>query len=64
MAETGIPLDSLVSVELLVNLFVPSTPLHDGAVIVRGDRVVAAGCFLPLTEQRDLDTQLGSRHRA
>lgn len=64
IAETGIPLDSLVSMELLVNLFVPSTPLHDGAVIVRGDRIVAAGCFLPLTEMRDLDSQIGTRHRA
>lgn len=64
IAETGIPLDSLVSMELLVNLFVPSTPLHDGAVIVRGDRIVAAGCFLPLTELRDLDSQIGTRHRA
>src|SRR5690606_38763288 len=64
IAETGIPLDSLVSVELLVNLFVPSTPLHDGAVILRGDRIVAAGCFLPLTETRDLDHQVGTRHRA
>ncbi|MFO7245876.1 MAG: diadenylate cyclase CdaA [Bacillota bacterium] len=64
IAETGIPLDSLVSTELLVNLFVPSTPLHDGAVIIRGDRIVAAGCFLPLTEARDLDSQIGSRHRA
>src|SRR5690606_38142582 len=52
------------SMELLVNLFVPSTPLHDGAVIVRGDRIVAAGCFLPLTELRDLDSQIGTRHRA
>lgn len=63
VAETGIPIDGLVSKELLINLFLPRTPLHDGAVIIRDDRVVAAGCFLPLTEQ-PLDVSLGSRHRA
>jgi len=63
VAETGIPIDGLVSKELLINLFLPRTPLHDGAVIIRGDRVVAAGCFLPLTDQ-PLDISLGSRHRA
>lgn len=64
IAATGIPVDGLVSAELLVNLFIPRTPLHDGAVIVRGQRIVAAGCFLPLTENPDLDVSLGSRHRA
>lgn len=63
VAETGIPLDSAVTQELLVNLFVPRTPLHDGATIIRGDRIVAAGCFLPLTDQ-DLGPSVGSRHRA
>ena len=48
--ETGIPLDAVVSAEVLVNIFVPNTPLHDGAVIIRSDRIAAAGCFLPLTE--------------
>lgn len=62
--ETGIKLDGVVSVELLVNIFVPSTPLHDGAVIIRGDRVAAAGCFLPLTDSPYLSSQLGTRHRA
>lgn len=64
VAETGIPIDAVVSSELLVNLFVPRTPLHDGAVIIRGDRIVAGACFLPLTDNPDLDIQLGSRHRA
>lgn len=64
IAGTGIPIDALVSSELLVNLFIPRTPLHDGAAIIRGNRIVAAGCFLPLTENPDLEPQLGSRHRA
>lgn len=64
VTETGIPIDALVSTELLVNLFVPRTPLHDGAVIISGDRIVAGACFLPLTDRSDLDVQLGSRHRA
>jgi diadenylate cyclase len=61
--ETGIPLDAVVSAEVLVNIFVPNTPLHDGAVIIRDDRVTAAGCFLPLTEN-DVSVELGTRHRA
>ncbi len=64
IAETGVHLDALVSPEVLVNIFSPLTPLHDGAVIVRGDRVLAAGCYLPLAEARTLDPELGSRHRA
>lgn len=62
--ETGIRLDAAVSSELLVNLFIPNTPLHDGAVIVSGDRVLAAACFLPLAEATRLGTELGARHRA
>jgi len=62
--ETGIKLDGVVSAEFLVNLFVPKTPLHDGAVIIRGDRVLAAGCFLPLSESPHISKQLGTRHRA
>ncbi|MBZ4688619.1 MAG: diadenylate cyclase [Clostridia bacterium] len=62
--DTGIKLDGVVSTELLVNIFVPNTPLHDGAVIIRGDRVAAAGCFLPLTDSPYLSKQLGTRHRA
>lgn len=62
--ETGIKIDGLVSSEFLTNVFIPNTPLHDGAVIVRGNRVMAAGCILPLTEDRSLGKELGTRHRA
>lgn len=62
--ETGVKLDAYVSSELLINIFIPNTPLHDGAVVIRGDRIVAAACLLPLTEARDLSTELGTRHRA
>jgi len=62
--DTGIKLDGVVSAELLVNIFVPNTPLHDGAVIIRGDRVIAASCVLPLTERQHLSKELGMRHRA
>lgn len=61
--ETGTVLDSLVSAELLRTVFAMYTPLHDGAVIVRGNRISAAGCLLPLTEQ-ELSKDLGTRHRA
>ena len=62
--ETGITLDAVVTYDLLVNVFSPGTPLHDGAVIVQGNRVAAAACFLPLTVNPELSRQLGSRHRA
>ncbi|WAH37430.1 diadenylate cyclase CdaA [Alicyclobacillus dauci] len=62
--ETGTSIEGYVSSELFINLFIPNTPLHDGAVIVRSNQIVAAGCFLPLTENRSLDKQLGTRHRA
>ncbi|WP_299445843.1 diadenylate cyclase CdaA [uncultured Phascolarctobacterium sp.] len=62
--ETGVPVDGLVSSGLLQNIFVKDTPLHDGAVIIRGNRVVAACCLLPLTENRNLSQELGTRHRA
>jgi diadenylate cyclase len=62
--ETGIKIDGVVSSEFLVNVFIPNTPLHDGAVIVRGDRVAAAGCFLPLSENTNIQKELGTRHRA
>ncbi len=62
--ETGIQIDALVSHELFMNIFIPNTPLHDGAVIIRGNRIKAAGCLLPLTEDRNLSKELGTRHRA
>ncbi|HHU31936.1 MAG: diadenylate cyclase CdaA [Zhaonellaceae bacterium] len=62
--ETGVKLDAVVTVELLLNIFEPNTPLHDGAAIIRGDRIIAAGCFLPLTDSPYLSKQLGTRHRA
>lgn len=62
--DTGVKLDAMVSSELLVNLFVPNTPLHDGAVVIRGDRILAAGCFLPLSDSPYLSSKLGTRHRA
>ncbi len=62
--ETGTIIEAKISSELLINLFVPNTPLHDGAVVIRGQQIIAAGCFLPLTENRGLDKQLGTRHRA
>lgn len=62
--QTGIPLDAIVSGQLLINIFEKNTPLHDGAVIVRGDRVTAATCYLPLSDSMELSKSLGTRHRA
>ena len=62
--ETGVPIDGVVSSGLIQNIFVKDTPLHDGAVIIRGNRIVAACCLLPLTENRNLSQELGTRHRA
>lgn len=62
--RTGIALDSLVSSQLLINIFEKNTPLHDGAIIVRGDRVVSANCYLPLSDSLELSKDLGTRHRA
>lgn len=62
--ETGVKIDAKISRELLENIFVPNTPLHDGAVVIRQERIAAAGCFLPLTENPNLSKQLGTRHRA
>ena len=62
--ETGIALDAVLTYDLLVNVFHPATPLHDGAAIVQGNRVAAAACFLPLTVNPELSRTLGSRHRA
>jgi len=62
--NTGTKIDAEVSSALLQNIFVVNTPLHDGATIIRNDRIVAAGCFLPLTSNDKLNKQLGTRHRA
>lgn len=62
--KTGIPLDSVVTSQLLINIFEHNTPLHDGAVIVRNNRIVAATCYLPLTDNLSLNKSLGTRHRA
>jgi diadenylate cyclase len=62
--EGGIPLDAVLTYDLLLSIFQPSSPLHDGAVIVQEDRVAAAACFLPLTVNPKLSKELGSRHRA
>jgi uncharacterized protein (TIGR00159 family) len=62
--ETGIGLDALLTYDLLISIFNPKTPLHDGAVVVQGNRIAAAACFLPLTVNPALSRTLGSRHRA
>lgn len=64
LERTGIPIDAIVSSQLLINIFEKNTPLHDGAVIIRNKRVAAATCFLPLTESTDVSMELGTRHRA
>lgn len=62
--ETGIPLSSRISSELLINIFIPNTPLHDGAVIIQKNSVAAAACYLPLSESPFISKELGTRHRA
>lgn len=62
--DTGIRIEGIVSKEFLGNIFIVNTPLHDGAVIIRDNRVMAAGCLLPLTRDRSLSSELGTRHRA
>lgn len=62
--RTGIEVDGIVTSQLLINIFEHNTPLHDGAVIVRGDRVVAATCYLPLSDSTNINKALGTRHRA
>jgi len=64
LVEIGTPLDARVSKELLLSIFHPTSPIHDGAVIIKGNRVIAAGCFLPLTLSAELSKTLGTRHRA
>jgi diadenylate cyclase len=62
--EIGVPLEAKVSRELLLSIFHPTSPIHDGAVIIRGNRILAAGCFLPITLSTNLGKELGTRHRA
>lgn len=62
--RTGIPVDAILTNQLLINIFEKNTPLHDGAIIVRGDRVAAATCYLPLSDNMELSKELGTRHRA
>ena len=62
--ETGIAIDAIVTNQLLINIFEHNTPLHDGAVIVRGNRIVAATCYLPVSKKMKLSKELGTRHRA
>lgn len=63
-AESGSPMEAKVSADLLTTIFTPYSPLHDGAVIVRGDLIIAAGCILPLSQKAPFDRALGTRHRA
>ncbi|MBQ9700584.1 MAG: DNA integrity scanning protein DisA nucleotide-binding domain protein, partial [Lachnospiraceae bacterium] len=62
--NTGIDVDGIITNQLLINIFEHNTPLHDGAVIVRGNRVVSATCYLPLSDNKELSKELGTRHRA
>jgi diadenylate cyclase len=62
--ESGVKMNSMLSSELLSNVFIPNTPLHDGAVIIRGNQIMAAGCYLPLSENPFISKELGTRHRA
>ena len=61
---TGIPLDAKISAELLINIFIPNTPLHDGAVIIRENRIAVTSAYLPLTESTGISKEFGTRHRA
>lgn len=62
--ETGTPLESVITSELLTNIFIPNSPLHDGAVIIQNNQIAAAGCYLPLSESPFISKELGTRHRA
>ena len=62
--ETGIDINADVSSELIVNIFIPKTPLHDGAMVIRNNKIAAATCYLPLTQNQRLSKELGTRHRA
>ena len=62
--NTGVPMDAEVSPQLLVNIFTPKTPLHDGAVVISNNKIASAACVLPLTDDSDIAKELGTRHRA
>ncbi len=62
--RTGIEVDALISSQLIINIFEHNTPLHDGAVIIRGNRIVSATCYLPLSDNMEISKELGTRHRA
>ena len=62
--DTGIKINGYLTAELLGNIFIVNTPLHDGAVILNGDKILAASCYLPLSESRTISKELGTRHRA
>ena len=64
IVETGTVIDAYISAEMIGNIFYEGAPLHDGALILRGDRLYAAGCVLPLTQNKELSKELGTRHRA
>ncbi len=64
ICASGIQIDGLVTADFLMNVFIPNTPLHDGAIVIRGKRLIAAGCLLPLTDNHSLSSELGTRHRA
>ncbi len=64
VVETGTTLNSAISSELLINIFIPNTPLHDGAVVIKNDTIKAAACFLPLSTEQSISKELGTRHRA
>lgn len=64
VVETGTVLNSEISSELLINIFIPNTPLHDGAVVIKNDTIKAAACFLPLSTEQSISKELGTRHRA
>lgn len=64
LIESGIRMESKITSELLINIFTPNTPLHDGAVIIRSTQIMAAGCYLPLSENPFISKELGTRHRA
>ena len=64
VVETGTILNSAISSELLINIFIPNTPLHDGAVVIKNDTIKAAACFLPLSTEQSISKELGTRHRA